>query len=133
MTDRLKLWEDNRDVAMLALAQLLDEAEELRHEPMVVVADRSDLLGRSTAMALSRAIDIRNDIDAIVIEVPPELSVMIVPVFMVRAMTKLTSPICEKALQDPCPEGAMWAVVISGEGMILLHVPVAPLRSIGSA
>lgn len=132
MSDRIRIWEENKDIAMLALGQLYG-ALEPRHDIMVVVAVQDDALGRATTKAITRAVEVRDDIDAIVIETQDGVGVMVAPIFLVKAMTKLTSPSCSDALEEPCPEGQTWILVISGGGMALLYAPVEPMRSIGNA
>lgn len=132
--DRLQIWEQHRDIAMLALAHLLDECEdELNDEPMVVVVDDRDPVGGSIMGALTDAIDQSEEVDAIVVANQDGYSVLLLPVELVHNVTLSSNPACAEALVAEPPEGAMWAAVIAEGGMTLFHVPIEPFRSIGSA
>lgn len=133
MTDRLKLWDDNKDVAMLALAHLVDECEGLEEEPIIVVTDSRDPVARKVALALSTVIEARDDIEAIVVANQNGATIHILPIPIAQTITKLFNPECAAAMSDEAPEDQMWAAVIAGNGMSVLQIPLAPLRTIGSA
>ena len=132
MTERLPLWEEHRDVAMLALWHLLDDDEELSEEPIAIVADTSDPTTLTFAEALQGAIE-AEDSEAIVVESDENLLVFVVPVELVRRVTHRANPECWSALADTPPDQLMWAAIASDGGMTLLHVPIEPFRVIGEA
>lgn len=133
MTDRLKLWDQNKDVAMLALAHLLEECDGLEEEPIIVITESKDPTSRKIAETFSLAIEAKEDIEAIVVANQNGATIQILPVPLARTITKMFNPECAEALREEAPSDQMWAAVISGGGMSLLQVPVAPLRAIGSA
>lgn len=132
MTERLHLWDENRDVAMLALWHLLDEDGELAEEPIVVVADTQDPTTDTFASTLQEAIDAYN-VEAIVIESDLNILVFVLPVELVREVTRAANPECSVALATTPPDDLMWAALASEGGMTLLQVPAEPFRVIGSA
>lgn len=132
MTDRLSLWEEHRDVAMLALWHLLDDDEELTEEPIAVIAAIDDPITQTFTDTLQEAIDASNA-EAIVVESDENLLVFVLPVELVREVTRLANPACWEALADTPPDNLMWAAVASAGGISLLHVPIEPFRVIGSA
>lgn len=132
--DRLQIWEQHRDIAMLALAHLIDECEgELSHEPMVLVAESGDTFGSVLVDAVTKAIDAHDDVDAIVVANQDGYSVLLVPVELVQQVTLHSNPKCAAALESEAPEDLMWAAVIADNGITLFHVPIEPFRAIGSA
>ena len=132
MTDRMSLWEEHHDIAMLALWHLLDEDEELAEEPIVIVADTRDPTTRTFMDAIQEAID-THDADAVVIGSDEHLTVCVLPLEIVREVTRVVNPECSEALVDTPPVNLMWAALASDGGMTLLHVPIEPFRVIGSA
>lgn len=134
MSDRLALWNENRDVAMFALAHLLDENEEDEiDEPMVLICDENDEFGRELTYVLTKVVDDYEDIAAIIIAGSNGVSIIIVPTEIVQDVTQKANPVCSKALDKRPPEDTMWAGIVAYGGITLLHVPIQPLRAIGSA
>lgn len=134
MANRQTLWDQNRDVAMLALAHLLDDGEEeLEEEPVIVVADEEDEVGSGISKALTELIDRHDDIEAIVVGNEGGATILIVPHRIVVAFMEAANAECAKLLEEEPPEDLMWSVVISDGGIMLLQVPIEPLRAIGSA
>ena len=135
MSDRLKIWKEHRDIAMLVLAHMLDESDEDEGlaEPMVLICDEHDSLGRELTSTLGEIIDRHDDITAVVVGGSDGISVLIVPTEVVRDLMKESNPPCAKALDTRPPEDSMWCAVVAYEGITLLHVPIEPFRAIGSA
>ncbi len=133
MTDRLKMWDQNKDVAMLALAHLLEECDGLGEEPIIVVTDSRDATAKKVSQALSTVIEARDDIEAIVVSNQNGATIHILPVTIAQTITRLFNPECADAMGGDIPEDQLWAAVVSDNGMSILQVPLAPLRAIGSA
>lgn len=133
MAERIDIWRDNRDIAMLALGHLLDQSEEgMEDDPMVIVADQTDDMGYALTEALSQALD-NEDATGIVVSDPHGMMILILPVELVQQVTEHTNPRCAQALEEEPPEDFMWCAIVSDGGMTLLQVPIEPLMSIGSA
>jgi len=133
MSDRLKLWEQNKDVAMLALAHLLDECDGLEEEPIIMVTDSKDSFARELADAVSQAIEAYDDIEAIVVTNQNGATIQILPTSLAVAVTKNLHRECSVALQEEVADDQLKAAVVSKGGVSILHVPLSPLRTIGSA
>lgn len=134
MANREALWDQNRDVAMLALAHLLgDGDDDLEEEPVIVVTDESDEVGHSISEALSELVDQDDDIEAIVVGNEGGASLLIVPLRVVSALMRVANPVCSKALEESLPDDLMWAIVVSDGGLTLFQVPIEPMWAIGSA
>ena len=134
MSERIHIWHEHRDMAMLALGYLLDQCDDdLQDEPMVLLVDGRDDEGAKIVEDISAIMDQDENIDGLIAGGEDGIIIVIVPTQLVQAATVLSNPDCSEALDSAPPDGCMWAAVIASEGMTLLHVPVEPFRSIGSA
>ena len=133
MSERLDLWDESRDISMLALGHLISESDgELEEEPMIIVADLEDPLGAEITQLLSGALD-DEEATGMVVTDHENKAILILPVELVRQTTGAMNPALARELAADAPEDLMWAAVVSGGGITLLQVPIEPLIAVGSA
>lgn len=119
---------------MLALGHLLDQCEDgLSDEPMVLLVDGNEKEGQQIVEEISAIMDQDEEIDGLIAGGDDGIRILIVPTQLVQAATLTSNPECSEALDDEPPDDCMWAGVIADGGMTLLHIPIEPFKSIGSA
>lgn len=133
MVDRLRLWDDNKDVAMLALAHLLEVCEGLEEEPVIVITDTKDAIAQKLKEAIALIIDTKDEVEAISVANQNGATLQIIPISMAQRITQVFNHEVGEALQEQAPEDQLWCAIVAGGGVSLLQVPLAPLRAIGSA
>lgn len=133
MSHRVQIWEENRAIAMLALAHLIEECEALEEEPIVIVADVKDATAKKIADSFAAIIETRDDIEAIVVASQNGATIIIMPLRVAANFLKSANAECAEILDDEIPEDHMWVAIFADEGVSLLQVPIAPLLAIGTA
>lgn len=125
------------NAAMIGVA--LGRAAETGAEPDDVVAillDTRDRIARDLAAAIlekSDGLDLEAE-EARVLkrdEIPTAISIL--PAGLVEALFRDSHPQVSASLRRTPPSGSLRVVVVADGGATLMHLPVAPVRSTGSA
>ena len=137
--DRKHLWAYNRCAVQMALAKVPDLGKEpmkpMKH--MVLVVDTRDSLGGVILLALDQTHPHAGAVQEMAKiaargEIPTLVTVL--PVAGVCEIISKVNPAVKRSLETfPLLEGCIWALVIGGEGAMLLQTPLTGAPAVGEA